>query len=393
MSRFAKMLSGLLLAAASAVAQTGHPATPIHVPLTKEHWHALAPIPGGTKPVVAFTRQEGFPEGILALKSGATELYGLTFRDGTIEFDMKPIGEDIPGITFRVQGERFAENGEEFYVRSAPDCRASNDCIQYTPVIHGFLLWNSYPQYQTQALIFDGWNHVKLVVSGHRMNVYLNWMTTPALVVGSLESRSMEGHIVLKGPAYYANLTVTPRATEGLPSIATPDPTISDPRYLRHWQVAPLARFTAPPTNADIAKLASLNWKSTSAERFGMVNLNRQFRLSFDPPPLTWLRTTVVSDREQTKHASMGWIGQMWIFVNGRQVTEAKNLYSVEGARREPDGRLSLENGSFDIPLRRGANEIVVALVPSIHADSTPNRYGWGLEMRLENVKGIRTSQ
>ncbi len=337
-----------------------------------------------------FIQQEGFPQGILALKSGAAQLDDLAFRDGTIEFDMKPIGEDIPGIQFRVQGDRFAENGEEFYIRSSPDCRASNDCIQYSPVIHGFLLWNSYPQFQTQALVLEGWNHLRLVVSGHRMNVYLNWTSTPALAVGSLESRSMAGRLELKGPAYYANLKVTPGATGGLPSTATPDPTISDHRYLRQWQLAPLARFSAPPNNTDVARLApSGNWKPIAAERFGMVNLNREFPLRFEAPPLTWLRSTVISDREQAKHVSVGWIGQVWVFLNGERVAEGRNLYSVEGARRNPDGRMSLENGSFDLPLRRGTNEVVVALVPSIHADLTPNRYGWGLEMRLSDLNGV----
>jgi hypothetical protein len=61
-----------------------------------------------------------------------------------------------------------------------------------------------------------------------------------------------------------------------------------------------------------------------------------------------------------------------------------------ESERRDPDGRLALENGPYDIPLHRGKNEIVIALYPTIHDNhKTPNRYGWGLEMRYENTTGL----
>ena len=370
--------------------QTRQQTAPIYVPLTMEHWHVQAPIPGGPKPDLGFARQEGFPEGVMVLKSGAAALDGLTFQNGTIEFDMKAIGEDIPGIQFRVHGPRFAENGEEFYVRTAPDCRASNDCIQYTPVINGFMLWNSYPQYQKQAFILDGWNHIKLVVSGHRMNVYVNRLPEPALVIGSLEGGSTRGSIELRGPAYFANLTVTQGDVNGLSPSAIADPTGIDRGIVRHWRLGGLTAFdsSVAPTYSDAPHLAR-TWKPVAAERFGMINLNREFTLKFDPPPLTWLRTTVISDRQQKKHVSLGWLGTVWVFVNGTLVTQGRNLYDVEGERRRPDGRMSLENGSFDVPLRRGANEVVVALVASIHPDKTPNRYGWGLEMRFDDVKGL----
>ncbi len=375
-------------------AQESRAVAPILVPLTAEHWHVLTPSPGGAKPDVAFVQHEGFPEGMLVLKSGAVALDGLTFRNGTIEFDMKGIGEDIPGIRFRRQGPRFRENGEEFYVRTFPDCRASDDCLQYAPVINGFMLWNSYPQYQTRAFILDGWNHIKLVISGHRMNVYVNQLPQPVLRVGSLESPSMEGYIELRGPAYFANLTVASGVTGGLSLLATADPAAAEPGILRHWQLGPLTRFVSQAglTYADMPKTA-IAWKNITAGRFGMVNLNREFALKFEPPPVSWLRTTITSDQDQIKHVSLGWIGQVWVFLNEKLVTQQNNLYEVEGKRRAPDGRMSLQNGTFDLPLKRGRNEVVVALVSSIHSDNNPNRYGWGLEMRFDNRAGIRLRQ
>ncbi len=363
----------------------------IKVPLMMEHWRIAAPTAGEPKPDVQFARHEGFPEGVLVLKSGTAVLNGLNFRDGTIEFDMKGLGEDIPGIQFRQQGLSEADNAEEFYVRTFPECRASNDCIQYAPVIHGFLLWNAYPQYQTQAFILDGWNHMKLVISGRRMNVYINRFPNPALVVGSLEGSTSEGAIALRGPATYANLTVIADAVEGLSPTATPDPTASDPGFVRQWQLGPLTPRSHgnSPSYADLPGVQQ-GWARLTAGRFGMVNLNRKFTFDDQPPKVTWMRSNVTSDREQEKRVSLGWLGQVWVFVNGRLITQGKNFYDPEFERRDPDGRLSLENGSFAVPLHRGENEIVIALVAGVHDSQIPNRYGWGLAMRFDDVSGLK---
>ena len=250
----------------------------VKVPLTADHWRTVQPGKGDSKPDVQFLRHEGFPEGAMVLKAGSVALNGLSFRNGTIEFDLKVIGEDIPGVLFRQQGPAGASNAEEFYVRTSPECRASNDCIQYAPVINGFMLWNVYPQYETQAFILDGWNHIKLVISGHRMNVYINRFAAPALVVGNLESSSSEGAIELRGPATYANLTVAPDAVEGLPQQALPDPTAKDRGIVRQWQLGPLMPtvYGRSPSYAELPA-TPYSWKSITAGRFGLVNLNRNF--------------------------------------------------------------------------------------------------------------------
>ncbi len=368
---------------------------PIDVPLTAARWRiAEDPLSPG-KPDVQFFRHEGFPQGVLSIRSGSASLNDLIFRDGAIEYDFKALGQDLPGIQFRQQGVPGRQTAEEFYVRAFPDCRASDDCIQYAPVIHGFMLWNSYPQYQTRAFILDGWNHIKLVVSGRRMNVYINDLPAPALTVGNLESDSDAGGLQFRGPALFANLVVTPNAVAGLPPQPAPDPTASDRGLVRQWELGPLTalHFGKTPDLSEMPRDPG-TWKSISAGRLGLVNLDREFVYADTPPALTWLRSTVQSDRDQDKQVSLGWLGQVWIFVNGRLVTQGKNFYDPEPERRDPDGRLSLENGSFRIPLRQGTNEIVIAMFAAVHDSAkTPNRYGWGLEMRYTDPRGLRLSQ
>ncbi len=370
-----------------------HAASPIKVPLTADHWQPIQDANNPAKPDVQFIGHEGFPQGAIVLKNGSVALRDLSFRDGTIEFDMKATDQDIPGIQFRRHGEPGHQDAEEFYLRSFPECRASDDCIQYAPVIHGFMLWNVYPQYQTQALILDGWNHFRLVVSGRRMNVYINNSTQPILTVGNLESSSTEGAIQLRGPAVFANLTVNPGAVEGLNPQPTPDPTAADAGLVRQWQLGPQtpARVGKDPTFSEAP--SGTNWKPITAGRFGLVNLNREYELIHQPPSLTWLRTAVISSATQEKLVQLGWLGYVWVFVNGKLITQGTNFYDPDYERRAPDGRLSVENGSFRIPLQKGLNQITLVLNSAVHDNpSTINYYGWGAILRFENPEGLHLS-
>ena len=71
----------------------------------------------------------------------------------------------------------------------------------------------------------------------------------------------------------------------------------------------------------------------------------------------------------------------MWVFLNGKLVYADKNLFELEGARKAPDGRCSLQNGAFTLPLEAGDNEVAVALAN--------NFFGWGLMLRLADPEGV----
>jgi len=356
---------------------------PLEVAMTADHWQGSGE--------VEYVQMEGFPHGQLNIKRGTAVLRALTFGNGTIEFDVKLVADGIPGIQFRRRGETTAE---ELYVRPGPNCRASQDCIQYAPIVHSTMLWDVYPNYQRAAPIdVAGWNHIKLVISGRRMNVFVNATATPTLAIDRLEGDALDGDLMLTGPATFANLTVTRDAVEGLSPEPTADPTLGDPRWLRHWSVAPpsvLAADSEPTLAALPASTAS--WATITAERDGLINIARRYGSPTGKgvTALTWLKTSVVSDRDQAKAASIGWTREIWIFVNGKQVYAGNNGYNDVAARKAPDGRLSIDNGSVILPLRKGKNEITIAL--SNRFAQSSGHYGWGMKLRLEDVKGIDTS-
>jgi len=123
--------------------------------------------------------------------------------------------------------------------------------------------------------------------------------------------------------------------------------------------------------------------KTISTERNGLVNLSREYGRPLPEPnrAVAWLKTTIISDRKQTKKVDIGWTRELWVFVNGKLVYADKNLFELEGARKAPDARCSLENGTFTLPLAAGDNEVAVAIAN--------NFYGWGLKLRLADPEGV----
>lgn len=316
------------------------------------------------------------------IPSGVVLLNGLNFHNGTIEYDVAATTSMGAGFAFRRADK---DNYELFYLRPRPKCEEAPDCVQYAPQTHNVLLWDMFPQYQGPApLRPDDWNHVKLVVSGRRMNIFINGAAKPTLQIGRLEGDSEEGSLMLQGPGVFANLSVTPDAVEGLSPAAESDATASDNGYVRNWQLSPFTKLAGDqsPMLADMPP-ASASWVPLQAERGGLVNVSRVYGLPLDRSDraVVWLKTTIHSEGPQQKHVSLGWVREVFVFVNGQLIFADKNLYQPPQARKTPDGRLSLENGSLMLPLKAGDNELAIAVVN--------NFYGWGLKMHLDDVKDL----
>jgi hypothetical protein len=350
-------------------------AEPIAIRMTADQWQA--------KENAEFIRQLGFYHGLMRLNSGNAVLKGTTFGDGTIEFDVNTIGRGAPGIAFRQQDDG---NFELLYLRPDPACPAFRACMQYAPQVRGVLLWDLFPRYQTRApLRENGWNHIKMVVSGRRMNVFVNDAASPTLEVGRLEGEAITGGLRLQGPATFANMVITPDAVDGLAPEPARDPLDGDRRVVRNWRLSP---HSALPNSKDPAYVdmpgAAQEWKTIGTERNGLVNLSREYGKPQSEPnrAVAWLKTTIRSDGKQTKRVDVGWTRELWVFVNGTLVYADKNLFDVEAARKAPDGRCSLENGAFTLPLEAGDNEVAVAIAN--------NFFGWGLTLRLADLEGVQ---
>ncbi|MFS4469699.1 family 16 glycoside hydrolase [Maribacter sp. 2210JD10-5] len=359
----------------------------LQFPMTEEYW---APV---TKNV-EFTTYKS----VKAVKSNDDKGFGIVLKDyefinGTIEFDVELKGQGFPGINFRTSKDTL--NSEIFYLRhfGKPD-PLRRTTMQYAAVIDGVNLWDLTDDYQAAATIHENkWNHIKLVVHGKQMKVFVNDMAQPALLVPSLEGITKSGGIGLSGNVIYANLTIKPNAVDTLPATKGYDPTYNDPNYLRSWQITEPKDFpfgkdlmlgipvspgvTIDPTYLDSTAI----WKPVAAEYRSVVNLTHKFGATKNGERrLTWLKTTISSEKEQEKLLKLGFSDEVWVFINGQPLHVDKNYFGSPGMK-EPRGRASLENTSFKIPFKSGTNELLIGI--------TNYFFGWGIIARLENTEGL----
>ena len=360
--------------------------TTIPIPMKADRW-----LSNGN---ATFTADDHFPYGVLEISKGSVDVKDLIFDDGTIEFDMYMPDHGILGMRLRTQNR---ENAEALYFRPQKDCNVSSDCLQYMPLEHGAFEWDLFPEYQTSAPIHTlSWNHFRVVVTGRRMRVYVNRSNQPALSVDHMEGGVLSGGLTFGGPAKYANLVITPARPSSAASQTAPE---RRDGFLRHWQISTASvlpsildtKLNAPmgvqPPYASMPPDGRA-WRSIKAEMKGLVNFSHEVGSAKDAAviSLAWAKTTLVSDKAQSKTIQVGWVREIWVYVNGTLVFSGRNLEGLPAAKAA-DERISLENGTFRFPLKKGKNEIAIALDDNLPGNT--QHFGWGMELKLKDSTDI----
>ncbi len=307
-------------------------------------------------------------------------LKNFNFTNGTIEYDMEPLDPQFTSIYFRWKNSKESECFY-FRTRKAGNPKAE-DAIQYAPEIDGVDLWDMLPHFQTNADFKKGvWNHVKLVISGKQLRAFVNDLKYPALEVPMLEGNVGSGTLAFDGQVIISNLKIMPNFVDGLSPEAGIDPTASDPNYIRKWLVS------QPVTTAQNIDLSYENipntetgWENIFAERRGLINLTRKYGNTVGKR-LVWLKTNINSEKAQKKILHFGFSDEVCVFINGSSLYVDKNLFNTPMAKR-PDGRCSIENTSFKIPLKKGDNILMLGVDNFF--------YGWGIVARLDDLKGVK---
>jgi len=331
---------------------------------------------------VEFLEYKARPAMKILTSSDQVILKDFKFSNGTIEYDMEPLDPRFTSCYFRWEDSKECEC---FYFRTGcADKPQAIDAVQYAPYIDGVNLWDLMFQYQTNAdFKRNEWNHVKLVVSGKQMRAYVNDMNAPVLEVPMLEGNSTTGTLAFDGQAIISNLVVK-ADVEGLSPAPGIDPTISDPRYIRKWKVSqPIATEKGIDFREEYRSNTETVWEDITAERRGLINLNRKFGKT-EGRRIVWLKTTIYSDKVQDKVLNFGFSDEVWVTINNSPLYIDKNLYNTPMAK-QPDGRLSIENSFITIPLKEGENQLMIGVANFF--------YGWGIVARFNNLKGIKLEQ
>ncbi len=281
----------------------------VKAPVPKEPMSSLALTPDRwsfTEGGVTFVEYKGKRAMKLTQRSGLVMPKGVLFKDGTIEFDIAPLAaESAQSLYFHRQDDK---EQEIVYLRTTKvGQKLANDGIQYCPYLSGVNMWDIYPEYQGSALVKVGkWNHMKLVVSGSRLQVFLNYSPQPALDIPKLEGSTKEGSIAFEGASYLANIQLKPGEVDGLSPVESPDLTRHDANYLRKWAV------TTPQPLAEGQELSARSLPapeqfrdSLMAERRGLLNLTRRYGAN-TTKRVVWLRTKVIATEGVTTNIQVG---------------------------------------------------------------------------------------
>ena len=329
----------------------------------------------------------------LRLGGGAAAVKDLDFRDGVIDVDVSTSGKRaFFGIQFRIAND--GADGEWVYLR--PHKSGLPDALQYTPVLHTGLNWQIYtgPGFTAGAEIpRDVWLHLRLEVSGAEARLFVGDMEKAALVMPDLKSGIRNGAVALAaltGETYFANFEVreTPPAPWGRHLPPMPPHTLAD------WELSPsydaLARNLERPLTP--AELAATPWQKVEAEPPGFVVINRyrdsphprvtfqnDFATRLEPQPGTqvvYARTTIVADRDEVRRLDVGYSDEVRVYLNGRILWRGRSAQSF----RDPGflGIMSADDDAVYLPLKKGANELVLAV--------SELGGGWGFVCRLEDV-------
>jgi hypothetical protein len=358
-----KMVIILLVVQTSLRAQTT-------VPFTSDQWRFA------TKD---YAVEEYLGKQSLFLKNNKAFLTDASFENGIIEYDVAfPQGRAFIGVYFRMQDDA---NYEEFYIRSHQS--GNPDANQYSPVFGGLAAWQLYygEGYGVpMSYSFNTWIHVKLVISGKYMDVYLNDMERPVLFA-ELKRPVQKGYLGLGnflGENHYANFSHTSMdkvQLKGAPKPAQP----ADAGTVTRWQVSGgvSEKSLTGITSLKSFEKSDLKWKTAETETTGTLNLASVAAWSQENNTV-FARVMVDSEKEQLKKFVFGFSDRARVYLNDDLLFSGEDNY---GSR---DYRFLGTIGYFDavyLHLKKGRNEIKIAV--------SENVGGWGVKGKFEDAAGV----
>jgi len=334
----------------------------------------------------------------IALVTGMATRPDLRIRNGVVEFDLAPPAERFAGVAFRM---RSSADYEIVYFRPSDD-GTRWAAMQYQPVFQGETTWQLYHGAGYEAPVpasLGGKDlHVRILLAGSRADVLLGDDTVPALRVPRLltESEGEVGFWVAPGthatpsPTVMHNLRVDRDARLTLAAVASAS---RDATQLTEWLLSsrvPNDSIVPPAELPAFVLRGTGKWIPAEAEPSGLINLNRQLGNAAGPQTsnvfggagwgIAYARVRIVSDRAQTRRLSFSYSDGIGVYVNGKRVFVGRN--DIDSRYVGYLGIVGREVDAIDLPLKRGATDLVLAV--------TDKAFGWGFRARLDSLSGIR---
>ena len=329
----------------------------------------------------------------LRIDGGAATLKNFKLKDGVIDMEVStPAARGFFGPQFRISDDEA--NGEWVYLRQHKS--GLPDAMQYTPILNGGLNWQIFngPGF-TGAIDIprDAWFHLRLELTGAQAKLYVGDTLKPVLIMSDLKTGIREGQValaVLTGETYFSDVRI--RET---PAVAWQrHPPAMPPGTITRWRLSESLDALSRDLERPLTKSQrdSLEWQDVEAEPPGFVIVTRhhpspQVRVSFandfskrlEPQPgtrLVYASTRIDSDRDRVRKLLIGYSDEVSVFLNGAILYRGRSAQNF----RDPGflGIVNPENDAVYLPLKRGANDLVLGL--------SELGGGWGFVCRLVDV-------
>lgn len=270
------------------------------------------------------------------------------------------------------------------------------DGAQYAPVYNGWSAWQLYwgKGFITPvSFVHEEWMHVKLIVSGDYLEVYIGDMVTPKLM-SPLKRPLQAGKVGVKldpvpptGYAYFKNFSYEEMDNPPT-SKAPPPPVVAPAGTVLSWQISDTFKPTdiAGKVKLTDADRQTRTWTPLNADpSTGVTNLAISHLIASngggDGKNTVFARTTITSDGDQVKKLKFGFCNIGKLYLNGQL------MYSEDNSFRTRSQNFMGSLGLFDeiyLPLKAGDNELWVAV--------TGMSASWGLQAQLEDLNGVHLS-
>ncbi|MEM8485571.1 MAG: hypothetical protein AAF564_08465 [Bacteroidota bacterium] len=315
----------------------------------------------------------------LLLSPGSTaELPGISMKDGIIEYDVAFGAQRGFVFTFFRMVDNI--NHEELYFR--PHRSGDPDAIQYTPNYNGVHGWQLYqgPNYSIDYKYKDNeWMHIKMVIKGARMEVFIDNMKIPALEVFELRRDPVAGYIAFRSiltDTRIANVTVSQPNTIQFVGESTQVPQLA-PEVVSSWEVSNAFAKNRLGLELNHMRLEDLAWSDVDTEFTGVANLARVGVLNEEENTVL-AKFIVHSEIEQLKQLEFGYSDIARIYVNGKAVYDGQREFLSRDYRYQ--GTVGFFDSLF-LDLKQGENEIVFAVTEELG--------GWGVLARFVDLEKI----
>lgn len=328
----------------------------------------------------------------IVIGNGRAARRDIKFADGTVEFDLAVTG----GRAFAYFQFRMASDSEYEEIYFRPHKNGLPDAVQYAPVNQGLSAWQFYhgPGGTAPAeFVREGWTHIRIVIAGASLAVFVGDVTTPQLVVPRMARPRAEGYIALrnflpagvdpaKHSSAFANLVIRPGVVDYDFSKAIT--ATAPPGTITRWEVSrTFAPDSGPVRFIDDAVLKSAQWQTLSADASGLLNF--AIHLTVPDSLRIWAaaaRLTLTADRPRTVRLLLGFSDRVTVFLNGRPLFSGDQRYFFDNPRQE--GVIGFHQGTVHLQLQQGPNEILLAVSDQFG--------GWGLMGRLLDAEGVRVA-